>query len=277
VQYTVTGAYLAYVRELRRIGFRVDSTITSYAYNNQADINGNLVKQSDRDRIEYVVAPRVSYEYIPDYQAFLRVLGNVRRYNQFDVQTLTGLQALAPTPAAAALSRSARRNSQGYEVDAGTAIKITSLVTGEIYVGWLHQEFQSALYQNVNGPAFGGNILWAVTPLTSLKGSFSQSVAETTLAGSSSSYETNLLFSVEHELLRNLLVSGSIGFVRDSYNGQSAGNARKDDTYGAAVGARYLMNRYVRLQADLSFSRRESTAGANYDRAIGTVGAQFGF
>lgn len=282
VEYHVTGGYLAYVRELRRVGFRVDTTVTSYSYNNQADANGALIRENDRDRVEYVVAPRVSYEYIPDYQAFLRVLGNLRRYNRFDEQTCLALQGTPTVPAVfcnpANPNQSARRNSQGYEVDTGTAIKLTGIVTAEVYLGWLHQEYQSALFQDVNGPSFGGNLLWSVTPLTSLKGSFSQSVAETTLAGSSSSYETNLLLSVEHELLRNVLLSGSLGFVRDNYNGELiTGKNRIDNTYGAGVGARYLMNRNVRLTADLSFSKRSSNAGANYDRAIGTLGAVFGF
>jgi len=279
VQYTVTGGYLAYVRELRRLAFRVDSTLTSYAFNNQSDPTGALIVENDRDRIEYVLAPRVSYEYIPDYQAFLRVLGNVRRYNTKDNQTLQ------------LFGNSARRNSQGYEVDAGSAIKITSLVTGEIYLGWLHQEYQSPLFSNVNGPAFGGNVLWNVTPLTSLKGSFSQSVAETTLAGVSSSYETNVLLTVEHELLRNLLLSGSVGFVRDTYQGAT----RVDSTVGVGAGVRYLMSRNVKLTFDLSYSDRNSAGtqpalatppatgitqvspNANYSRVIGTLGAQFGF
>jgi hypothetical protein len=282
VEYHVTGGYLAYVRELRRIGFRVDSTITSYSYNNQADPTGVLIRENDRDRIEYVVAPRLSYEYIPDYQAFVRALGNLRRYNRFDEQTCLSLQGTPTQPAVvcnpANPNRSARRNSQGYEIDAGTAIKITSILTAEIYVGWLHQEYQSALFENVNGPSFGGNLLWNVTPLTSLKGSFSQSVAETTLPGVSSSYETNLLLTVEHELLRNLLLSGSVGFVRDDYSGDLfSSQGRVDNTYGAGVGARYLMNRNVRFTADLSFSKRSSNAGANYDRAIGTLGAVLGF
>jgi hypothetical protein len=284
VQYTVTGGYLAYVRELRRIGFRVDSTVTSYAYNNQTDsVTGGLIVENDRDRIEYVVAPRVSYEYIPDYQAFLRVLGNIRRYNTQDNQTLVLLRSQNPA------ATSARRNSQGYEVDAGSAIKITSLITGEIYLGWLHQEYQSSLFSNVNGPAFGGNVLWNVTPLTSVKGSFSQSVAETTLAGISSSYETNFLLSVEHELLRNVLLSGSVGFVRDTYQGAS----RVDNTIGVGTGVRYLMNRNVRLTLDVSYSNRNSTGtqpgtgpggtpaqvspNADYSRVIAMVGAQFGF
>lgn len=148
------------------------------------------------------------------------------------------------------------------------------MITAEIYVGWLHQEYESPLFQNVNGLAFGGNLLWNVTQLDSIRGSFSRTVAETILFPASSSKETLLTLSVEHELLRNLILVGSGELVRDEY----VGLARTDNTYGGGVGARYLMNRNVRLTADLNYSSRSSSvAGSGYDRILATVGAQFGF
>ncbi len=286
-EYHVTGAYLAYVHELTRIGLRVDSTVTSYDFNSQFTQFGVLVPENDRDRIEYVVAPRVSYEFIPGYQAFVRAVGNLRQYNQQD-QTL-----LHPDPGDFRITNpSARRNSKGYELDAGTAIEVTRLVTAEVYVGFLHQDYEAQgqpgeLFHNFNGPAFGGNLLWNVTPLTSLKGSFSQSVAETTLviatptpanpfaeAAASGSRETNFQLTAEHELLRNVLLTGSVGYVRDAYSEIN----RTDNTFGGDIGARYLMNRNVRLTADVSYSKRDSNVpGVGYERVIGIVGATIGF
>lgn len=267
VEYHVTGGYLAYVREVGRIGLRVDGTVTSYDYNNQATTTGAIVHEQDRDRIEYVVAPRVSYELTPGYHAFVRVVGNMRRYNEVDFATAQA------NLAATGVATSARRNSHGYEVDAGTAIELTRVITAEIYVGFLHQEYDSPLFANVNGPAFGGNLLWSPTPLTTVKGSFSQSVAETTLLGSSSSQETNVQLTVEHELLRNVLLVASAGYVHDDYQGIT----RVDNTYGADAGARYLINRNLRATADISYSNRSSSVGANYDRVIGIVGVTLGF
>jgi hypothetical protein len=262
VEYHVTGAYLAYVRELTRIGLRVDGTATSYSYNNASTGAGATIIEHDRDRIEYVLAPRVSYEFIPGYQAFVRAVGNIRQYNSVDQGAL------------GAFGTSARRNSHGYEGDVGTAIDITRLITAEIYVGWLHQEYESPLFSNVNGLAFGGNLLWNVTQLDSIRGSFSRTVAETILFPASSSKEIILSLSVEHELLRNLILVGSGELVRDEY----VGLARTDNTYGGGVGARYLMNRNVRLTADLNYSSRSSSvAGSGYDRILATLGAQFGF
>lgn len=262
VQYTTTGGYLAYVYGLHRIGFRIDSTITSYAYNNQATFAGALIPQTYRDRIEYVVAPRVSYEFIPGYTAFVRVLGNVRQYNQQDQFEL------------ALLGFSARRNSHGGEVDAGATVELTRIITAELYVGYLEQIYEARfLFPNVSGPAGGGNILWNITPRTSLKGSLSQSVAETDLVGASGSNETNFTVTAEQEVLRNVLASASIGYVRDDYVGIS----RLDNTYGADIGLRYLMNRNIRLTSDISYSSRQSSVGQSYDRIIASVGARLGF
>ena len=262
VEYHVTGGYLAYVKEDTRIGLRVDAAATSYDYNNQQTGAGALVVEQDRDHIEYIVAPRVSYEFIPGYQAFVRAVGNVRQYNEKDFATFQ------------ALGQSARRNSKGWEFDVGTAINITRLITAQVFVGYLHQEYESPLFSNVWSPAFGANVVWNVTPLTSIKGTASETVVETVLAGSSSYVETGLSASVEHELMRNVLLLGTASYLRDDYKGIS----RTDSTYGGDIGARYLMNRNVRLTADLAYTTRSSnTPGAGFDRAVGTVGVQVGF
>jgi len=159
-------------------------------------------------------------------------------------------------------------------VDVGGEVQITRLITADLYAGWLDQEYDSSLFSSVSAPSFGGNLLWNVTRFTSVKGSASQSVAETDLIGASSSTETNLSLSVDHELLRNLIVVGSGGYVHDSYNGIS----RTDDTYGVNAGARYLINRIWRATADVTYSSRSSSqAGQNYDRVVATVGVQAGF
>ena len=262
VEYHVAGLYLGYVKEDTRIGFRVDAAATSYDYNNQSTGTGALVEEQDRDHIEYIIAPRVSYEFMPGYQAFVRAVGNVRQYNAKDFTTFQ------------ALGQSARRNSKGWEFDVGTAINITRLITAQVYVGYLHQEYESPLFSNVWSPAFGGNVVWNVTPLTSIRGSASESVVETVLAGSSSYVESALSAGVEHELLRNVLLLGTVSYLRDDYKGIS----RTDDTYGADIGARYLLNRNVRLTADLAYTTRSSsTPGAGFDRGVGTVGVQVGF
>jgi hypothetical protein len=271
VEYTTTGGYLGYVRQEGRLGLNADATITSYSYVNASDIAGNVVTETDRSRIEYVGSVKASYEIIPQspYQVFVRGLGNTRKYNAVDSTQGLPLAQGGVTP-----GQTARRNSTGWEVDAGGSMQITRVITAEIYAGWLDQEYDSNLFKSVSAPSFGGNLLWNVTPLTSIKGSASQSVAETTLTGASSSTEDNLSLTVEHELRANIILVGSGGYVHDSYNGIS----RTDDTYGVNGGVRYLLNRTWRATGDITYSNRTSSAaGQNYDRVIATVGVEAGF
>ena len=66
----------------------------------------------------------------------------------------------------------------------------------------------------------------------------------------------------------------SLGYTRDDYQGVT----RTDNTYGANVGARYLLNRNWKATADVTYSKRDSTdPTANYDRVVGTVGVSLGF
>lgn len=258
VEYHVTGGNLAYVHDVTRIGLRVDSSITSYDYNNATSSTGATIIENDRDRIEYVIAPRVSYEIIPGYQAFARALGNERQYaSQRDA---SGFE----------------RSSHGYEIDAGTALQLTHIINGEVYVGYLDQEYEDARFKPTSGLSFGGNLLWNVTPLTSVRASLSRSVVETsnTLDPASGSLESAATLRLEHELLRNVLVAVGADYVHDDYQGIT----RTDDTYGANATVRYLMRRGWSSGLDLSYKKRSSNAvGGDFDRLIGMVDLKVGF
>jgi hypothetical protein len=76
VEYHVTSANLGYVHELGRLGARADATIDSFSFNNATASTGATINQRDRDRIVYTVAPRLTYEIVPAYNAFAKLSGN---------------------------------------------------------------------------------------------------------------------------------------------------------------------------------------------------------
>lgn len=266
IEYKVMGGDLVYVRQQGRLGFRIDDTLTAYSFNNASTSTGAPIPEHFRDRIEYVVAPRLNYEIIPGYNAFLRVIGNERQYFS---------QELGGGPA----GQNVRRNSHGWEVDAGTAIEITRITTAEVYVGYLKQYYENPLFKSPSGVGFGANLIWNVSPITTIKGGFSQAVAETTLDNASSSLETSVQLTAEHELLRNLLLLASVGYVHDDY--QQVGPSRSDNTFGVDAGARYLINRNWTATLDVNYSQRDSSAGniptGNYDRVQVIAAIKLGF
>jgi len=264
VEYHVTSANLGYVHEAGRLGARVDATVDSYSFNDTTSSTGATIVQRDRDRIVYAITPRVSYEIVPGYHAFVQASGNARNYvRRTDVNGF-------------------HRNSHGYEVDLGTAIDFTHLINGEVFAGYLSQLYDDPRLKDENGFGFGGNLLWNVTQLTSLRATLARTIEETTqfatgVGGNfdSSGYlQTALKLTAEHELLRNVLLSAYVSYVNSDFQGIS----RTDDQYETNVEGRYLLNRYLSLNADLTYTKRDSNVvGVSYDRVVGMLALKAGF
>lgn len=268
-QYQQSGLALASVYQGGRIGLRLDGTINYFTYDNGVTSLNTPIIETDRNRFEYVVTPRVSYEIIPGYNAFIKAPVNWREYqssfNQFGYN----------------------QSSHGYEFDAGTAVKITNLIVGEVYVGYLRQEFDggesaaniaagAAPLQPTSGLGFGGNLLWNITELTSLRANLARSVQESYFIPASGpgqappgSYtESSFSLSAEHELLRNVLLNGLVGYINDAWQG----NPRVDNSYQATLGVRYLINRYLNAALNASYEQRVSNVSlGDYTREIITA------
>jgi len=264
VEYHVTSASLGYVHEPGRLGARVDATIDSFSFNDATSGTGAPIVQRDRDRIVYAITPRVSYEIVPGYHAFVQASGNVRDYaRKTDVNGF-------------------HRSSHGYEVDVGTAIDFTHLINGEVFAGYLSQLYDDSRLKDESGIGFGGNLLWNVTPLTSLRATMARTIEETTQFATvggvnfdSSGYlQTALRLTAEHELLRNVLLSAYVSYVNSDFQGIS----RTDDQYETNVEGRYLLNRNLSLNADLTYTKRDSNVvGVSYDRVVGMLALKAGF
>ncbi len=228
------GVVLLGLRGERR-SFNYDDVSTS----------GGTTNNDDRDRDEYRIIGEVGYEYLPDTDAFVRVTYETVSYEVEAAGDDGGLD----------------RDSNGYEVVAGTDLDFTGVTTGEIFAGYFSRSYDDATLSDSNGVAFGGNVRWNVTQLTTIRGGVSRAVRETTTANSSGYVSTAFNVRVDHEFLRNLNGRAQISYSKDDYDGIT----REDDTVAASVGARYLINR--NFNADLGYEHRErssDSAGSDY-------------
>ena len=74
---------------------------------------------------------------------------------------------------------------------------------------------------------------------------------------------------VQHELLRNLLLNGTVDYTRDDFQG----TGRTDNSYGAGFGVSYLLNRNLTVDANYRFTKRDSDDNtAEFDRNIVLLG-----
>jgi hypothetical protein len=250
-EYHLTNFTFGYVKENAIIGIKLDGAINHYDYFNVATTAGAPIIETDRNRTEYEIGGRVSYELERDYRAFIRVSGNVRDYDQkFDTG---GFQ----------------RSSVGYQIDAGAALSITGKIDGEVYLGYIQQDFDDPRLGNAGGLGFGSDILWNITDLTSIRFSASRTIEETIVAQASSFIQTAVSLGVEHELLRNVLVSANLTYTNQDY--QDFG--RNDDIYGVTLTGKYLITRNLATTLNIGYTKKVSNAIgisqlAEYEQAL---------
>jgi hypothetical protein len=256
-EYQESSGALRFVRERGIIGLQFNGNVDYYSYDNVFTTTGTQLRESDRNRVEVYGGPKVTYEIMPGYHAFIAGAANDRIYQStYDINGL-------------------KRSSHGFEVDIGTDVLISKLISGEIYVGYLQQNYDDSRLPSIHSPGFGGKLLWNVTPLTSIRATASRTVQEVDLfettaqASVTAALESAFGVSVEHELLPNILLTGGGSFTSDDYQGTT----RTDNTIQGDIGVSYLLNRMWSTGLDVSYQNRTSnTSGVSFSRAL--VGAR---
>jgi hypothetical protein len=245
--FSVLNGQFDYVYSPSRTGYELIGNINKYAFSNVASSTGGLVINSDQNREEYTLTPRISYSFNANYKLFVQATGDVRTYDT----------------ARDASPDHFKRSSSGYGIAIGNSFDIDRVITGQFYIGYQSQDYDDPRLNSISGLAFGGSVLWNVTQLTSLKLTAARSTQETILQGSSGLFDTTVEASVEHELLRNVLLSLGVTFD----NGDYEGIKQTDDTYGINASVRWKINRYLTAGAQVNYTKRSSNIGIDrFDR-----------
>ena len=243
-EFDVTSLDAGFEHSWNRVSADVNGSFRQRDFDDVRTTTGTT-NNDDRDRDEYKLDVRGGYEIQPEYEAFLRLILTSINYN--DAVDDAGVN----------------RDNDGYEIRAGARIDLTGLLFGDVFAGYIRRDYDDPSLSNVDDFTAGVDLTWNVTPLTTIKGGVRRLISETTLASASGNLSTEAKASVDHELLRNLILSGRIGFKRDEFEGTN----REDEYSGAGVGAKYLLNRYLTFTLDYEYTNRDSNAAnSDYDR-----------
>lgn len=229
-----------------RVTVALGGAFDQFDFDDVGTAGGATINNDDRDRNIVEGSVQVSYEVAPQYDAFLRGVYNVRDYD------------------AAVDDNGINRDSDGYEVVAGVSLDFGGITFGDFFAGYQSQNFDDPLLNTASGPVVGADITWNVTPLTTVVGSISRVVRESTtrdaMTGTFASgrFFTTAGVSADHELMRNVLLGADVSVSQDDFEGIS----RKDEIYRAGVNARYLINRYANIGGVYRFRMRSSDVGS---------------
>ncbi len=191
--------------------------------------------QSDEDRYEYNATLRTAYDVSPRLDVFVEGRYNVLKYDE--AQDVTEID----------------QDSDGYEARFGAGLDITSVLFGEAFAGYRVQEFDEN-NDDESGVSFGVDLNWNVTQLTSIGVTGKRDFEPSNQANANSNFQTELSLDINHELLRNFVVGGSVSYENDNFRGVD----REDDTYRFGAQATYWLNRNASLNAGYDYSERES-------------------
>lgn len=231
-----------YTHDFNRVAVRLDGLWRDLDF-----IGG---RQRARDRQEYRIDGRVSYDVSPRFDIFVQPFYILRDY---EVRAGDGTD----------------QDSQTFGILGGAAIDITGVMVGEVGAGVFYDEFESSTRDEVTGFALSAGIDWNVTELTTLSARASNQSEATTVGGASTLVTTEAGLAVEHELMRNVLLGADAYYQIEDFQGIS----RTDDTFGGGLEVRYLVNNYVSVFAEYLHETQDSdVAGNDYSKNVVLVG-----
>lgn len=163
------------------------------------------------------------------------------------------------------------RPSNGFTIRAGYARQLSELLLLDISVGYLNQDFGDPATPTLSTVSYLANIFYSPTPLTRVKLQAARSIDETVNPFFNGLLRTEFAASIEHELLRNLILSAS-----GRYTLIDAGRTAPDNKeLSMSATARYLLSRHWSVRFRTEYFERKSIFPGSQTRAL--IGIAYDF
>lgn len=257
VKYDLTQGTVTLTKEFNRLRVSGRLDDRDFNYKDVPNVAGTaIVDQDFRDRNELYYGAKAEYAVSPDTAVYLSATGNKKDYD--------------------ANVGASDRTSDGYVVGVGANFDISELMRGDVQVGYMKQSYDNPAFADVDGFSATGRVEWFPTQLTTIGLNGSRSIEESTALGSQGYISNNIGASIDHELMRNVLLSAAYAHGKDNYRGVDRDDKR--DNFSAT--ATYLLNRRVGLFLTYNYLKQDSSGaqkGASFkdNKLIASVALQF--
>lgn len=202
-----------------------------------AIVGGLSEDQSDRDRTAFTARLRAGYEATPSLTPFVEVAASRTLYDR----TLDN-DGLA-------------RSSTGYAARVGLMVDRSPILSGEVAMGYVVEEFDDPALEALRALAFEGSLIWSPTPLTAvtLAGSTALEPAADPLSSGAVVHDGSL--EVAYAWRRNVTLTGTAAVRQERHQGTGL----VDTSYAAGFGATWKVNRHHHVTAGYRHEWQEST------------------
>lgn len=232
IEYDRYAGSIGIDQSFNRLSVSMTSSVLRLDFSDATAYDGVAIDQDFRDFTQIAVIGSARYRFGSGPSLIARVQAD---RNDYDVNPV-GLE----------------RNSNGIKVEGGMAFDLSSLLYGEVRAGYIRRTYENSLFPNASGLSFGANLLWNVTPLTSLRFRADRSFQESRSGVAAANLYTQGEIGVDHELLRYVILTASARYAHI----EPLGDLGISREYGATLRARYLVNRRMQVNADYRFTKR---------------------
>ncbi len=245
------GATLGADETLGRLTLGVHGLFDRTTYDNGRFSDGSTVALDTENFNDYGLALRADYQLTPTLRPFGEVTLD-SRVHDFRLD-LSGYD----------------RDSDGILGRLGSTFELTPLITGTVSAGYEDRRYTDKRLRDLRGPVVDANVVYAVTPLTTVTLLASTSFDETTLAGSAGAESRSVSLQVSHALLRNLTLSALLGYLNTDY----IDSPIVENTYSATLKADYFISRSLVLEASYNHETLHSTdPGSSFTQDVFLMG-----
>lgn len=231
------------------------------------DVVAVIINDQDfRDRRETSIEGRVSYAVSPDVAIFTQAAINERDYNADAQDLANGTQSVAEVNG---------RDSQGYALTVGSNFELTTLIRGEVAVGYFEDEPDGTPSipgsdEPISGLALDSRIQWFPTRLTTVTAQASRQANDPGIVNAANAILTTGTLRVDHELRRNIVIFGETGLSQQEFDSQTQFD---DEVFNIGAGGTYKLNRNVHLNGYVRhYNRSSDSVVRDFDQNVIGIG-----
>ncbi len=231
-----SGATFGATQTFNRLSLGLHASLDRYTYDNANASGGGIIDLANGNYTDSGLQLRAGYDLLPGVAPFVEVDADRR---QRDVALDTA---------------GYDRNSTGYGAKLGSTFSLSQLLTGSISTGLTHRNYKDVRLGAVTAPTLDANLVWTPTPLTTVTLHGNTDIAESTVTGATAALTHTATLQVAHQLLRNLTLTGNVGWTNTSY----AGAGLITNQLSAGLSADYSLTREIKLHGGFTQQRLTS-------------------
>ena len=253
-QYERAYGFAGLLVDTKPITARFVAMVNKFDFDDVNTLTG-IINNDDRDRTQYEFGVRAGYALNRQSEIFVQGAYDKRNYDQ----TIDDFGYY--------------RYSDGFTIAVGAKHRLTNRLSGELFVGYLQQDYRDARFTDISTIDFGAVVDWVGPAGLSASFRVDRSVEETTLPGASSYIHTSGSFSLTAH--PNPRTSAGLGLRGSHYDYR--GVDRAESVLSANLWARYYLTRNLFVGTEYTLAERSSNAaGFDYDqnRFLFQIGAQ---